>query len=205
MLASTGSDKTVKFWDTRRGGNAVSSIKTIGENINLAWKPDGTQIVVGDKDDRLTIIDTRKNNKAINTSKFPFEVNEFFFSNNTSPDAQQYLLAAVGLSDGTGAVKIFDYASLLPSSSSSSSNDTSNGSANGKRRKERTIVAHSAPVYSLAYNPHTSILATGSADALVGLWDANEFVCVQTIERMSQLSKFLYDSICIFYMILSAD
>jgi THO complex subunit 3 len=35
----------------------------LGENINLAWSPDGTTLAVGNKDDLITFIDVK-------TSKF---------------------------------------------------------------------------------------------------------------------------------------
>ncbi len=35
----------------------------VGENINLAWSPDGTTLAVGNKDDLITFIDVK-------TSKF---------------------------------------------------------------------------------------------------------------------------------------
>ena len=43
--------------------------------IQLAPLPDGNTIAVGNRDDVISFIDTRKH-KVIKTTKFPFEVNE---------------------------------------------------------------------------------------------------------------------------------
>lgn len=46
-----------------------------GENINIAWSPDSQHVAVGNKEDQITIIDTKKF-KALKNTKFLFEVNE---------------------------------------------------------------------------------------------------------------------------------
>ena len=53
----------------------TASVATSGENINVTWSPDGNTIAVGNRDDVVSFIDTRKH-KVIKTTKFPFEVNE---------------------------------------------------------------------------------------------------------------------------------
>jgi THO complex subunit 3 len=73
-LATCSADKSVKIWDIK-SGKCISTISTNGENINIAYKPDGSRIAVGNKEDLITIIDV-KNNKPIKTVKFKHEVNE---------------------------------------------------------------------------------------------------------------------------------
>jgi WD40 repeat protein len=48
MVATASEDKTVKVWDTRTG-KPLSTINTGGQNINIAWSPDGNYIAVGNK------------------------------------------------------------------------------------------------------------------------------------------------------------
>ncbi|KAJ3123597.1 hypothetical protein HK098_001807 [Nowakowskiella sp. JEL0407] len=43
-----------------------------------------------------------------------------------------------------------------------------------------TISAHTAGCYCLEFDPRGRYFATGSADALVSLWDVDDFVCVRT-------------------------
>ena len=72
-----------KYVDTDRGQFACSLcslaskcshiINTGGENINVAWSPDGHSVGVGNKEDVVTIIDIRKI-KIDKKSQFPYEV-----------------------------------------------------------------------------------------------------------------------------------
>lgn len=47
-LATASHDRTVRLWDTK-SGKCVATVQTPGENINLAWRPDGNYLAVGDK------------------------------------------------------------------------------------------------------------------------------------------------------------
>ena len=49
LLATAGSDGTVRIWDSRARGHAKSVIKTGGSNINISWHCDGNTIAVGNK------------------------------------------------------------------------------------------------------------------------------------------------------------
>jgi len=48
----------VKIFDTRTDRSSTT-IETKGENINLAWSPDGSTLAVGNKDDLITFIDVK--------------------------------------------------------------------------------------------------------------------------------------------------
>ena len=71
LLGTASGDKTVRIWDARTS-KCVHAIETRGENINIRWSPDGQHLAVGDKEDNISIIETRKC-KALRTMKFPHE------------------------------------------------------------------------------------------------------------------------------------
>ncbi len=47
-----------------------------------------------------------------------------------------------------------------------------------------TIYAHTSNCFCLEIDPKGRYLATGSADALVSLWDINDYVCVKTFGEL---------------------
>ena len=104
VLASVSADKTLRIWDARAAGGSrcVAKVDTSGENINVAWSPDGGTIAVGDRDDVVSFVDARKH-KIIKTTKFPFEVNEIDWDN---AGARFYLTT------GLGTVEVLEFPSM---------------------------------------------------------------------------------------------
>lgn len=160
QLATTSSDKTVRIWDAK-SGEQTHSVKTSGENINIAWSPDGSTICVGNKDDVLTFIETRRF-KVVSETKFDFEANEFCWSPNS-----EYFFLTAGQSDGSGSIEIIKFSKHKLDKSQSIS-----------------LAGHGAACYCLALCPTGRRLAVGAADSLVSLWDLDGLVCTAVVERL---------------------
>ncbi|CAA7062618.1 unnamed protein product [Microthlaspi erraticum] len=103
QVATASGDKSVRLWDTR-SGKCTQQAELSGENINITYKPDGTHVAVGNRDDELTILDVRKF-KILHKRKFSYEVNEIAW--NMSGD--QFFLTT-----GLGTVEVLAYPSLKP-------------------------------------------------------------------------------------------
>ncbi|KAF2762057.1 THO complex subunit 3 [Pseudovirgaria hyperparasitica] len=49
--------------------------------------------------------------------------------------------------------------------------------------KLHTLRAHTSPLLSHSLNPPATLLATGGSDALITLWDTQDWVCVRKLDR----------------------
>jgi len=182
LLGTASGDKTVRIWDARTS-KCVHAIETRGENINIRWSPDGQHLAVGDKEDNISIIETRKC-KALRTMKFPHEVNEMAWD----PSGRLFFLTT-----GAGNVDVFSFVDLLkPPPAPPKPGDGSAAPA-----PAATLTGHTANCYCLEFSPSGERFAVGGADALVSLWDVKELACVATFARLEwpvRTLSFSHDS-----------
>mmetsp|Transcript_17002 Transcript_17002/g.51437 ORF Transcript_17002/g.51437 Transcript_17002/m.51437 type:complete len:273 (+) Transcript_17002:250-1068(+) len=157
-LAPLTHSQQVRIWDARTS-KCVQAIETRGENINIRWSPDGQHIAVGDKEDNISLIETRKG-KALKNIKFPHEVNEMAWDHS----GRLFFLTT-----GSGAVNVFRYSDVLTP---------------GELEPALTLVGHTANCYCIEFDPSGDHFAVGGADALVSLWNTKELVCVATFSNL---------------------
>ncbi|KAF2202963.1 WD40 repeat-like protein [Delitschia confertaspora ATCC 74209] len=149
-LASCGLDGMVRFWDVRTK-KSVGEVNVGGEAFTLAWKPDGSDIVVGKKDNTIIPI-SRSKLAPIAEHRQHIQTNQCVFD-----WSGKYLF----LTHGDGCVKIVDYATFDPI---------------------YTLNAHTSACYAVTMSPSGEYLAIGGGDALVSLWDTEEWMSVRTVE-----------------------
>ncbi|KAL9270857.1 THO complex subunit 3-like protein [Drosera capensis] len=97
LLATASGDRTVRVWDAQ-SGKCSQQIGLSGENINIAYRHDGTFIAVGNRDDEVTILDVRK-----------FDVNELAWN---LPGDMFFL--TTGFGEKNGCVEVLAFPSLKP-------------------------------------------------------------------------------------------
>ncbi|XP_028407705.1 THO complex subunit 3-like [Dendronephthya gigantea] len=98
--------------------------------------------------------------------QFRFEVNEISWNNDNN---------LFFLTNGQGFINILSYPELKPL---------------------QTLHAHPANCICIKFDPTGKYFATGSADALMSLWDLDELVCVRTFSRLDwpvRTLSFSYD------------
>nr|CAH8860556.1 unnamed protein product [Trichobilharzia regenti] len=155
IVATVGADGAVRLWDCRTKKDPITA-QCKGENINLAWSPDARYIAVGSKTDLVSWFDLRAGFKVVQAEQFTSEINEFAWN----PSGEAFLLTT-----GLGSILVY---SGKP----------------GDMKRETSIQAHPVNAMCLQFSPTGRQFAVGSADALVSIWDADEFVCLRTLSRL---------------------
>ena len=72
------------------------------------------------------------------------------------------------LTSGDGSIKVVDYPSFTPA---------------------LTLNAHTSSCYAISMSPSGEYLAAGGGDALVSLWDTQEWICVRTFDLTKEPVK----------------
>jgi len=159
---------------------AKYKVDTKGENINLAWSPNGRYICVGNKDDLLTFIDMEQNPPVIvKTHQFKIEVNEFSW-NSTG------LIFVI--TTGLGKIQTFNWRDYILSPETEQTLD---------QYLLDSYEAHSSNCICLKFDSNGDHFAVGSNDTLVSLWDARDFLPVRTYSELAwpvRTLSFSHDS-----------
>ncbi|KAG0289849.1 hypothetical protein BGZ98_003690, partial [Dissophora globulifera] len=197
-LASGSVDKTARVWAPERTSDPRSSLELRGHTDSvdqLVWDPthpDHLATASCDKTVRIWDARSAKSIHKIDTSgqniniswspdgrsvavgnkddmisfidtrtfkieqtvQFKVEVNEISWN----PTGNLFLLTT-----GQGSVKVLEYPTM---------------------KELHALEAHTANCYCLEFDPRGRYLATGSADALVNLWDLDEYICVRTFGKL---------------------
>jgi THO complex subunit 3 len=157
-------DKTVRVFDVRTSKPTLV-LKMPQEYLNMAWSPDGSTIAVGssnledyaagDGDKDFMSLIDARKGK-VTQAKFPYQVEEFCFSPNSR---------FVIMTTENGTVELYR-------------TDEAAGVV-------RSIPAHTGNCYCVATDPTRRVMAVGSKDALVSVWDLQDLVCLRTLGEHS--------------------
>ncbi|KAB1215005.1 THO complex subunit 3 [Morella rubra] len=175
LIATASGDKTVRLWDAR-SGKCSQLAELSGENINITYKPDGTHVAVGNRDDELTILDVRKF-KPIHKRKFSYEVNEIAWNMT----GEMFFLTT-----GNGTVEVLAYPSLQPLDTLVAHTAGCYCIARSHRKVclEALLAVFRFSLVKMAACYPYIYFAVGSADSLVSLWDISEMLCVRTFTKL---------------------
>ncbi|CAM9694201.1 unnamed protein product [Chrysoparadoxa australica] len=151
----TAGNKCVKAWDAR-SGKPSHSIELAGHPLHLAWNPDGKCVAVSTKENNVSFYDTRQW-KKIKGVKFSYDIHHFDWALNAET-------LFFGVENGTGGqLEIMTY-------------------RKAGLTKEVQLQVHTAPCTALAVDPLCRYVATGGEEALVVIWDLEEFTSKSTID-----------------------
>lgn len=152
VLASASADKSVKIWSVDTG-KCVASVEHHADKVqSVAWKESSpAQLLSGSFDKSVIMVDVRSVNEVCNKWLVTADVESLAWD----PHADCTFV----VSQENGVVQGFDIRS-----------GSSDASSSG--RPVFTLHGHDKAVSSMSYNPRKpNLLATGSTDKTVKLWD----------------------------------
>jgi THO complex subunit 3 len=219
LLASTGVDGMVKIWDVRMPGTAAGAVggaanasargattgkageyKLGDEGLFLTWHPDGTQLLIGRRDDIVHAVDIRRSNlpllditntagvhtaastspkyDLLPTDRTPAKQHGNFNQMTFSNSGRQLFATT-----HDGPVVIFDYPSMQPI---------------------YTIRAHARDTYAVKQSPLGTTLAIGAGDSTTTLWDTSTWLCEHVLTQHTSAVRDLSFSFDGAYLVAGA-
>jgi len=220
LICTSAEDKSIRLWDLRQSRSCVGRIDLKSRMgacaASLEWHPGQKSLclVVAEKDNAVHVYDVRNMRgigaqrggggrvapQAGGSSQVP--VRSFRLDPHTlqethfSPSGTHLISAARRAYDGMGVLKIY------PWDSDSSNIPERSGDSLDVNKHAAVFVGHTGPIYTLRFAPNGQTLATGGADALVGLWDVPSMVCKTTIGSRAKFIRsvsFSHDSKIVAY------
>ncbi|MEM9509343.1 MAG: NB-ARC domain-containing protein [Cyanobacteria bacterium P01_E01_bin.35] len=154
MLASSSNDRSVKIWNTTTGQCLLSSPSHAENNETLAWSPDGNMLASCGQDRTVRLW-----NPATGECLKIFDLHEdwlFWTSVTWSPDGKTLAIAV------QEKIQLWDVATATCI---------------------KTIEGHEQYVVSIVWHPTLNLLASGSIDRTVRVWDLATQECLRVLEH----------------------
>ncbi|KAK3394550.1 WD40 repeat-containing protein [Podospora didyma] len=165
-LCSLSSDGVVKFWDVRTKA-CVNEVKGLGNAHTLAWAPDGSSLLAGNRSGELFQLSPTQATVVASYSQ-PVETNQMAFC---------WSGQKVFLPTREGSVRILSYPDLEPLLHY-------NYEVDPEESSEFLLKAHTASCLTAELSPTGRYLATGGADSMMALFDTKDWVCQRTVSSM---------------------
>jgi THO complex subunit 3 len=168
LFASAGVDRVVNMYDMRvTGGAPVGSVAIAQPAVSMAWAPRGDYIVVGDREDKLYVIDAEK---RVTVRRVPRADSVVVNQIRWTVDSTKMLQTC-----GDGIVRIYAWPNM---------------------RLLHELRGHSDACYGLAVDPTGHRVAVASTDATVSVWDATTLTssfCIDRAELAVRLVDYSFD------------
>jgi len=165
-LCSVSSDGVVKFWDVRTKA-CVNEVKGLGNAHTLAWAPDGSSLLVGNKTHDVFRLSPTQS-EILATYQQPVETNQMAFC---------WSGQKVFLPTKEGRIRVLSYPDMEPMMHH-------NYAVPEGESSEFVLKGHTASCLTTELSPTGRYLATGGADSIISLFDTKDWICQRTVTRM---------------------
>jgi WD40 repeat protein len=200
ILASAGTDGTVRLWDVRDQRSSTNKITESPGILSLEWNPVQSDLfLIAKRTGEIEIYDRRKLATLaanVSSSVAPAVYRHCAQDENGSrvPDTAVFeptkghtvYYGSTSGGEGTADIRLWPF--------------MSNSSSGGKKGNDEEpaagtscYLAHAGPIYTMAFRPDGRRLVTGGADAIVGIWDhvhcptvATSMCCTRTIANRTK-------------------
>lgn len=160
ILATASDDQTIKLWDI----NTLEEIRTLIGHSHavkaVAFSPDGQILASGSWDKTVKLWDVKSGREICTLGKHQLQVSAVAFS----PQGE---MLASGSFDRT--IRLWKVGQALE------------WKGEVKNRPHSTLSGHGWAVLTLAFSPNGKILATGSDDNTIKLWDVDTGQVISTL------------------------
>jgi WD40 repeat protein len=184
-LAACSADRTIRVFNVETGAQELLIEDHADWVMDIAWSPDGTKLASASRDKTSKLFDARTGDSLVT---FPAH-NEVVYGVSFSPDGAQVLTSGrdnkIRVWNPADAKQIREiggfggevYRVVVTAdgrvfSCSSDKQAREHKAADGAA--VRAFAGHNDWVYSVAFNPATKKLATGSWDGEVRIWNADD-------------------------------
>ncbi|KAK0672824.1 WD40-repeat-containing domain protein [Cercophora samala] len=165
-LCSVSNDGVAKFWDVRTKA-CVNEVRDLGNAHSLAWAPDGSSLLVGNRSGGLFRISPTEST-ILSSHPQPVEAYQMSFC---------WSGEKVFLPTREGNIRILSYPELEPVLHV-------NHAVKAGESDEFILKGHTAPCLTTELSPTGKYLATGGGDAIISLFDTQDWICKRTNTRI---------------------
>ncbi|KAJ1860312.1 hypothetical protein LPJ73_001424 [Coemansia sp. RSA 2703] len=161
ILAAASYDRSISLWDQRQGA-VGAKLTTSGNNTDICWSPSGKYLATINRDEgKLEVFDVSQTQSPVIVA----DTEDIVCSVRWNPQESMLFLAT-----DRGSVEVYQWPTM---------------------GHLTTIYGHAASCHCVEFDNCGTTMATGGADALVELWDTEDFSLKRPISGHESVLRYI--------------